>query len=67
VLIGIAYRLGCRALGLLATAARGDRALMAEVLAQRQENTVLRRQIARVRYKPADRAWFAALCALVPG
>jgi putative transposase len=66
VLIGLAFRLGRRALGLLATAARGDRGLFAEVLVLRQENAVLRRQIARVRYEPADRAWFAALSALVP-
>ena len=43
-----------------------DRALLAEVLVLRQENAVLRRQIARVRYEPADRAWFAALSALIP-
>lgn len=66
VLIGLAFRLGRRALGLLATAVRSDRALFAEVLVLRQENAVLRRQIARVRYEPADRAWFAALSALVP-
>ena len=39
---------------------------MAEVLALRQENAVLRRQVAWVRYEPADRAWFAALSALAP-
>jgi len=66
VLIGIAYRLGRRALGLLSTAARSDRALFAEVLVLRHENVVLRRQIARVRYEPADRAWFATLSALIP-
>jgi putative transposase len=38
----------------------------AEVLALRHENAVLRRQIARVRYEPADRLWFAALSRLVP-
>ncbi|WP_326887938.1 integrase core domain-containing protein [Actinocrinis sp.] len=46
--------------------ARSDGALMAEVLALRHENAVLRRQVARVRYEPADRAWFAALSGLVP-
>ncbi|MGW0633555.1 type II toxin-antitoxin system VapB family antitoxin [Streptomyces sp. NPDC002758] len=33
----------------------------AEVMALRHENAVLRRQIARVRYEPADRIWLAAL------
>ncbi|MGI5144125.1 MULTISPECIES: hypothetical protein [unclassified Streptomyces] len=31
----------------------------AEVLALRHQNAVLRRQIARVRYEPADRVWLA--------
>jgi hypothetical protein len=66
VLARIAYRLGRRALGLLAVTARGDDALLAEVLVLRQENAVLRRQVARVRYEPADRAWFAALSGLIP-
>jgi hypothetical protein len=37
------YRVGRTVLGVLATAARNERALMAEVLALRQENVVLRR------------------------
>ena len=60
------YRLGRRALGVLGAAARSEGALLAEVLALRQENAVLRRQVARLRYEPADRAWFAALSALIP-
>ena len=64
--MGLAYRLGRRALGVLATVARSNGALMAQVLALRQENAVLRRQITRVRYEPADRAWFAALSAPIP-
>ncbi|MFE7330935.1 hypothetical protein ACFU8W_39615 [Streptomyces sp. NPDC057565] len=38
----------------------------AEVLALRHENAVLRRQIARVCYEPADRIWLAALSRLIP-
>ena len=65
-LIGWAYRLGRRALGALGAVARSDEALTAEVLVLRQETAVLRRQIARVRYEPTDRAWFAALSAPTP-
>jgi transposase InsO family protein len=50
----------------LGTVARGDGALLAEVLALRHENAVLRRQVTRVRYEPSDRAWFATLSALIP-
>jgi putative transposase len=32
----------------------------------RHENAVLRRQISRVRYQPADRLWLAALSRLIP-
>jgi hypothetical protein len=38
----------------------------AEVLALRHENAVLRRQITRVRYEPADRIWLTALSQLIP-
>jgi putative transposase len=65
VLLKIVYVLTCRVLGLVVVLVRGDQAIVAEVLVLRHENAVLRRQAGRVRYEPADRAWFAALAWIV--
>ena len=52
--------LGCQVM-LARRAASKD----AELLVLRHENAVLRRQISRVRYQPADRLWLAALSRLI--
>src|ERR1017187_7084005 len=66
VLLKIVYLLTCRVLGVAVLAFRDDRAKAAELLVLRHENAVLRRHVGRVRYEPADRAWFAVLARLVP-
>jgi putative transposase len=66
LLLPIVYRLMRCLLGLTAVLMRRDLSKDAELLVLRHENTVLRRQISRVRYMPADRAWLAALSRLVP-
>jgi hypothetical protein len=66
VLLKIVYLLTCRVLGVAVLVFRGDRAKAAELLVLRHENAVLRRHASRVRYDPADRLWFAALCPAPP-
>jgi len=66
VLLKILYLLTCRVLSVAVLVFRGDRVQAAELLVLRHENAVLRRHIGRVRYEPADRAWFAALARLIP-
>ena len=55
VLIKIAYLLVRRILGLAVLLFRRDMAKDAELLVLRHENAVLRRQVGRLRYEPADR------------
>ncbi len=62
----IAYLLMRWLFGLVALMLDGDQAKDAELLMLRHENAVLRRNAGRVRYEPADRAWFAALASFIP-
>jgi putative transposase len=66
VLLKIACLLMRWLFGLAVLVARSDRAKGAELLVLRHENAVLRRHAGRVRYDPADRAWFAALTRFIP-
>jgi hypothetical protein len=53
-------------LGSLTVLARRQVSKDAELLVLRHENTVLRRQIGRVRYQRTDRLWLAVLSRLIP-
>jgi putative transposase len=64
--LSMLYQLVRCLLGLTAVLVRRDLSKDAELLVLRHENTVLRRQISRLRYTPADRVWLAALSRLLP-
>jgi putative transposase len=66
VIISVVYLLVRCLLGCLTMLTRRQAAKDAELLVLRHENAVLRRQVSRVRYRPADRLWLAALSRLVP-
>jgi len=66
VLLKIVYLLVRRILGLAVLLSRTDLAKDAELLVLRHENAVLRHQVGRVRYEPADRVSLAALAWLLP-
>ena len=66
MLLKITYLLMRWTFGLAVLMFRGDQAKNAELLVLRHENAVLRRHAGRVRYEPADRAWFTALTRFTP-
>ncbi|WP_214322970.1 integrase core domain-containing protein [Nonomuraea sediminis] len=60
------YAVVRRLLSLPALLLRSSVSKEAELLVLRHQNAVLRRQVPRVRYEPADRLWLAALSHLIP-
>ena len=66
LLVSMLYWLVRWLLSLSVLLVRRDLSKDVEVLVLRHENAVLRRQVSRVRYRPVDRAWLAALSRLVP-
>jgi len=66
VLSNLAYLTLCRSIQLLVLLARGDAAKDLEILVLRHQLTILRRQVARPRFEPADRALLAAISRVLP-
>ena len=62
----LAYMIARFVLEVAAVLVRRDVSKDVELLVLRHENAVLRRQVKRVRYEPADRVWLAALSRLIP-
>ena len=62
----LAYLTLCRSIQLLVQLARGDAAKDLEILVLRHQLSVLRRQTARPRLEPADRALLAAISRVLP-
>ena len=66
LLVSMVYWLVRWLLSLSVLLVRRDLSKDVEVLVLRHENAVLRRQVSRVRYRPVDRAWLAALSRFLP-
>jgi putative transposase len=66
VLPKLTYLALCRTIQLLALLVRGDAAQDLEILVLRHQLAVLRRQVPRPRFEPADRALLAALSRVLP-
>jgi transposase len=66
VIVTLLYKVTRKLLSVPSVVLRSETAKDAELLVLRHENAILRRQLAGpIRYKPADRFWFAALSGLV--
>ena len=66
MILSVAYLLVRNVLGYLLVLTWREPSKDVELLVLRHENAVLRRQIGRVRYQPADRLFLAALSRLIP-
>ena len=64
--LSLLYMMLRRMLELLAVMARSDISKDIEILVLRHEIAVLRRQVKRPRYRPAERAWLFSLARLLP-
>ena len=64
--VTLAYAIIRFVLAVVVLLVRGDVSKDAELLVLRRENAVLRRQVNRVRYEPADRMWLSTLAWLIP-
>ncbi len=66
MIFSLVYVIVRRILIVLVLLVRRDVSKEAELLVLRHENAVLRRNVSRIRYEPADRLWLAALSRLLP-
>ena len=66
MIFSVGYLLVRGLLSCLTVLARHEASKDAELLVLRHENAVLHRQVGRVRYRPGDRLWLAALFRLIP-
>jgi putative transposase len=66
VAVSLMYVLACRLFELVLLLARGERSKELEILVLRHELSILRRQVRRPQFTPADRLLLAALSRVLP-